>query len=290
MDPRITGPRFKHPQENKIVLENVELSDSMVIQCNASNVYGYVFADFYLKVSAGPPNITTAPENETEAAEGQQVELSCENKGNPKPRLTWYKDNVEITGGEHFRILPNGSLLIKQVVLPDAGLYKCKAENIYNVTEANGTLIVRRKTRIEHFPEDLTVYALTEAQFTCSGSTDPEKISNLKIFWQKDGRPITFYDQRMTTYAGSLVIWEPIVRDSGTYTCIVTNGLENQTASASLLVQDRPEPPTNVRWIFCNKNATILWMPGSYNYAPIKYYVLQYNTSFNPDQWTFGLK
>ncbi|XP_055882047.1 neuroglian-like isoform X3 [Biomphalaria glabrata] len=52
IDPRITGPRFKHPQENKILLENVELSDFMVIQCNASNIHGYVFADFYLKVSS----------------------------------------------------------------------------------------------------------------------------------------------------------------------------------------------------------------------------------------------
>ena len=49
-DPRITGPRFKRPLENKIFLENVEQTDHMVFQCNASNIHGYVFADFYLNV------------------------------------------------------------------------------------------------------------------------------------------------------------------------------------------------------------------------------------------------
>uniref|UniRef100_A0A2C9KWE9 Neuroglian n=1 Tax=Biomphalaria glabrata TaxID=6526 RepID=A0A2C9KWE9_BIOGL len=290
-DPRITGPRFKHPVETKIFLEKVEQTDHMVFQCNASNIHGYVFADVYLNVLSEAPTIITPPEPETETAEGQEVILVCETTGKPDPIITWFKDDVLITGGR-YRILSTGSLVIRAVVLADAGHYKCQAENRYNVTDASGTLVVRRKTRIEQYPFDLEVYAQSEAKFTCSGTTDPEEVENLKILWQKDGKPITAYDQRMTMNRqdNSLTITGTIVRDSGTYTCIATNGLDNHTASATLLVKDKPEPPTNVRWQFCNKNATILWMPGSYNYAPIQYYVLQYNTSFNPDQWTFGLK
>jgi neuronal cell adhesion molecule len=36
--------------ENKIYLTNVQQTDRMVIQCNASNIHGYVFADVYLNV------------------------------------------------------------------------------------------------------------------------------------------------------------------------------------------------------------------------------------------------
>jgi hypothetical protein len=38
------------------------------------------------------------------------------------------------------------------------------------------------------------------------------------------------------------------------------------------------------------KNATVVWMPGSYNNAPVQYYIVQYNTTFAPDTWTFALK
>ncbi|CAL1541881.1 unnamed protein product [Lymnaea stagnalis] len=290
-DPRIRGPRFKRPLENKIFLENVEQTDHMVFQCNASNIHGYVFADFYLNVLSEAPTIIQPPEAIQETAESQSVSLICRTTGKPDPIITWFKDEEQITGGR-YRILPTGDLFIRAVVLADAGIYRCQAQNRFNVTDASGTLVVRRKTRIEQIPYDLEVNAGNDAKFTCSGTTDPEEVENLKILWLKDGKSITANDQRMTTNRqdNSLTISGTIVRDSGTYTCIATNGLDNATSSATLMVKDRPDAPTNVLWEFCNQNATILWMPGSYNNAPIQYYVLQYNTSFNPDQWTFGLK
>lgn len=56
-DARITGSRFKRPMENKIFFEAVQTSDPMVIQCNASNIHGYVFADVYLNVLCKSLNV-----------------------------------------------------------------------------------------------------------------------------------------------------------------------------------------------------------------------------------------
>lgn len=56
-DPRITGSRFKRPMDNKIFFEAVQTSDPMVIQCNASNIHGYVFADVYLNVLCKSLNV-----------------------------------------------------------------------------------------------------------------------------------------------------------------------------------------------------------------------------------------
>lgn len=79
----------------------------------------------------------------------------------------------------------------------------------------------------------------TDAKFTCSGTTDFEEVANLRVYWLKDGKEITTNDQRMTTNVqdNSLTISGTISRDSGLYTCVVTNGLDQETASAILTVK-----------------------------------------------------
>ncbi|GFO23158.1 neuronal cell adhesion molecule, partial [Plakobranchus ocellatus] len=283
--------KFSHPVTGKLFFQKVAKNDYMVIQCNASNIHGYVFSDVYLNILEEAPTIIEPPKALTKSAEGSPVNLTCRTTGKPDPIITWFKDRQQITGGR-YRILPSGSLHIATVVLADAGHFICEARNIFNTTRADGTLVVRRKTRIEKMPKDLEVFANSDAKFTCSGTTDPEEVNNLRIVWLKDGKEITTKDQRMTTNIqdSSLTISGTITRDSGTYTCIATNGLDNSSHSALLTVKDRPKAPTRVKHQFCDTNATITWMPGSYNNAPLQYYVLQYNTSFNPDQWNFGLK
>lgn len=42
--------RLMKPDNHNITILNLRLGDAMVLQCNASNTYGYVYADFYLNV------------------------------------------------------------------------------------------------------------------------------------------------------------------------------------------------------------------------------------------------
>ena len=64
-------------------------------------------------------------------------------------------------------------------------------------------------------------------------------MSKLRVYWLKDGKEITTNDQRMTTNVqdNSLTISGTISRDSGFYTCVVTNGLDEARASAILTVK-----------------------------------------------------
>lgn len=48
--PVIQSGRFIKPDAYNITLVRLNKHDSMVLQCNASNVHGYVFADVYLNV------------------------------------------------------------------------------------------------------------------------------------------------------------------------------------------------------------------------------------------------
>ncbi|XP_041379387.1 neuroglian-like [Gigantopelta aegis] len=290
-DPRIND-RFRKLTDQLVVFDNVNKEDAMVIQCNATNKHGYVWGDFYLNVLSEAPTIITPPQPQVITAEGQSINLTCQTTGKPDPQITWFKEGQQITGGR-YRTMLDGSLHIDKVVLADAAHFVCMAENRYGKEKASGILLVRRKTQIEQKPLDLEVYAGLDAKFTCSGTTDPEEVGNLRILWQKDNKDITANDQRMTTNKqdNSLTISGTIVRDSGTYTCIATNRLDNSTWSAMLTVKDRPGAPTNVRIKKCEAgNATVVWTPGSYNNAPVQYFIVQYNTSMKQDKWVYAVK
>ncbi|XP_062588505.1 neuroglian-like [Saccostrea cucullata] len=50
--PILHSHRFLNPDANNVTFVNVNNHDKMVLQCNASNIHGYVFADFYLNILA----------------------------------------------------------------------------------------------------------------------------------------------------------------------------------------------------------------------------------------------
>ncbi len=41
-------------------------------------------------------------------------------------------------------------------------------------------------------PQDVMLPEGTEAKFTCTATTDPEEIQNLRLYWMKDGTEIDY--------------------------------------------------------------------------------------------------
>ncbi|XP_061175831.1 neuroglian-like [Saccostrea echinata] len=288
--PIFQSDRFLKPDANNLTFMNLNKNDHMVIQCNASNIHGYVFSDVYLNVSEEEPAIIVPPARELKVAEGQNIELTCIARGQPKPRTTWRKEGEQIAGGRH-QIQPNGNLHIESVLFSDAGNYTCHTYNKFNFDEAWGVLIVRAKTRIVKSPKGLDVTAGSDAKFTCSGTTDLAEIKNLKTSWLKNNNPLKANHPRIRQnfQDGSLIINGTIVQDSGTYTCVISNGLDNATVGANLIVKDKPEPPREVFIKVCmNTWAEIGWTKGASNNDPIRYFTIQFNTSFSPDEWFIG--
>ena len=77
-----------------------------------------------------PPHL---PQNLTkykDVIENNPIILACPAAGYPIPLITWYKDDVLITGDQlDFVILEDGSLQLSDSAAQDSGVYRCVAEN-----------------------------------------------------------------------------------------------------------------------------------------------------------------
>ncbi|XP_055880517.1 neuroglian-like isoform X3 [Biomphalaria glabrata] len=271
--------RFHHVMDSPIYFSNVSRSDALVVQCNVTNIHGYLWAEATLNVlAAEAPTILKGP-TELRAAEGHSFLLPCQVTGKPDPTLTWYKESMRITGGRYL-VGQDGSLHVQKSVLSDAGVYRCTASNTYGQVEASGSVIIRRKTLIVLQPMDLEVRSGINAKFTCSGTTDPEEISTMRTIWMKDHEAIQIGTRMfLNKQDNSLTISGTEQRDTGTYTCVITNGLDNDTASARLVVTEYSTALEPNHWVFATQvkqtNATAyIALPAGMD---LKFRVTSYN-------------
>lgn len=268
----------------QITIRNLRKTDTGNYGCNATNAIGYVYKDVYVNVLALPPEIISAPAKQARTVDGKSVTLSCRTFGAPKPIVKWFHDNDELTGGR-YEITTQGDLVINDVKFFDAGDYLCNATNKFGWQSASGSLVVKEHTRITAGPQDYEVEAGDTATFRCNAVYDSDLM--LRIKWLKDGELIDFETEPRFVQSSdqSLTITKTTELDSGRYTCLAESELDFAKASATLTVQDVPNPP-GLRWVDCHaKDATVVWQPMGDNRAPILTYKIQYNTSFTPDTW-----
>ncbi|KAM9301716.1 myosin-binding protein C, cardiac-type [Gastrophryne carolinensis] len=77
---------------------------------------------------------------------GYNATLSCSVRGSPKPRVTWYKNKMDLSGEAKFRSFSKQGVLTLEVRKPspfDGGVYTCKAVNEHGVAETECRLEVR---------------------------------------------------------------------------------------------------------------------------------------------------
>ena len=273
-------------KSNSIMIKNLQLNDTGNYGCNATAQASgrYVYKDVFINVLSLPPSMIEPPPSNLRAVTGSTVELPCKTFGAPKPIVKWFHGTDELTGNR-FNITSDGSLVIKDVKFVDNGNYLCNATNTEGHVTAKGSLIVKEHTHITNGPQPYEVEAGDTATFRCNAVTDTDL--DLTINWLKDGRRIDFDTEPrfIQTNDNSLTITKTSELDSGSYTCQAITVLDQDQASATLIVQDVPNPP-QLRWVTCNKNdADIVWEPRGDNRAPILSYKIQYNTSFIPDTW-----
>jgi Immunoglobulin I-set domain len=136
----------------KISIINASKADSGVYECKVKNKRGSITTTAYLKVVETPKNDYVMPRF-TKAIEEKynyfrdELIMIIWVRGLPLPRLSWYKDGVELTNDDkyEFDCEADGSsrLRIRNPKTSDSGVYMCEAVNLAGYSKLFHTLTYR---------------------------------------------------------------------------------------------------------------------------------------------------
>ncbi|KTG43784.1 hypothetical protein cypCar_00009178, partial [Cyprinus carpio] len=197
-----------------------------------------------------PPSFQVVIGDQT-VIEGQEVTMSVQVSGQPKPMLYWLRDRVTIkTGARHIvheTEEGNFEMIIKSAQKSDSGVYTCKIINEYGTKQCEGKLEVKARPiepglAIIRPVRDVMVKAGETALFECHviGPQDTD------VDWLSDGKLIqpALLDCKMH-FDGKrcrLLLNSVHEDDSGMYTCKLSTAKEELTSSAKLKVVASIEP------------------------------------------------
>ncbi|XP_031420854.1 neuronal cell adhesion molecule isoform X15 [Clupea harengus] len=263
-----------------IMFEDVMTGSSAVYQCNASNEYGYLLANAFVNVLSEPPRMLTPRDKVYQVIMNKPATLDCSSFGSPIPKITWFKDSHPTTlEGDPYVFYDNGTLVIPVAQAMNSGKYTCVALNMLGKSDNQVYLEVKEPTRILKQPEYQKVQRNRDVVFECKVKHDPSL--NPTMIWLKDNGELPD-DERFIVDSDSLTITEVTESDAGTYTCIMNTTLDQDSASANLMVVEQPDPPIDLELTDQKpRSVQLTWTPGNDHNSPIKSFLIQYEDSLH---------
>lgn len=160
------------------------------------------------------------------------VIIDCEVKSNPQQYvLEWFKDKYLLSNTNKYQILPNNSLLIRNVQKSDKGNYYCTCNNTIKKTVSS---LVKLEIVESKKVELTSVYASSFSAFKlpCKALdlphlNDKKQIDTNEIRWFRlnSKLPVKRYSIDSN---GSLSLHNLRLSDSGMYLCKVSDQLQHQ--------------------------------------------------------------
>ena len=69
-----------------------------------------------------------------------EVILNCNASGYPKPAVMWFHNSTIVQANSRVLVLSNGSLVLREAVASDVGIYVCVASSDSDIVAINVTL------------------------------------------------------------------------------------------------------------------------------------------------------
>uniref|UniRef100_A0A8C1R1Z1 Sidekick cell adhesion molecule 1b n=1 Tax=Cyprinus carpio TaxID=7962 RepID=A0A8C1R1Z1_CYPCA len=227
----------------RLVISNPTSADMGLYVCEAAlrnSSQKSTEAKAYLSVLE-PPYFMAKPKRSVITEVEKTVELHCQAKGVPTPKLEWFKDAVTLSTLNNPRYKLTSSSMVLQVrrIQPDdAGIFQCFAENMAGEIQAHTNLVVTSVSpSFTTPPSDITVTDGTSAVFICETSGAPKPA----IVWRKGSQVLASGSVQMPRFtlleSGGLQILPIMPSDAGNYTCLASNseGLVNATIALTVL-------------------------------------------------------
>ncbi|XP_059838620.1 inactive tyrosine-protein kinase 7-like isoform X2 [Hypanus sabinus] len=168
--------------------------------------------------------------------EGMPGFLPCSTRATPAPIITWFRNNVDISGDSRFEQLANGTLRINNVEVYDGTLYKCQSSTPAGYIEGYARVQVLEKLKFTPTPQQHQCMELNKDMTIQCSATGREKPA---IRWSKsDGSHISPHIRQK---AGLLHFTNVTKDDAGQYTCIASNSQGEIKASVRLIVAVLPK-------------------------------------------------
>uniref|UniRef100_A0A1A8NYH0 Neural cell adhesion molecule L1-like protein n=1 Tax=Nothobranchius rachovii TaxID=451742 RepID=A0A1A8NYH0_9TELE len=275
--------------DDTIIIRNAKASDSAVYQCEASNRHGSLLSNANIMIRNLPPMILTKDGEGYFAVESRGVTLHCNAFSSPPSTITWSKeDSSETVEGSRFKIHDNGSLEISRAEKSDAGQYTCLAKNTEGSSNIDAMLYVKDATRIVVTPEDQQILKGSEAQLSCLAEYDESFSHDFELVWEKDDIELSFNDTVNLRYFvedSVLHIVNVSHGDQGVYRCVARTPVDQDEASALLMVLDVPDAPENlVLSEHRGRSVKLTWIPGDDHNSSITDFIIEYEEN----KWEMG--
>ncbi|XP_075689887.1 neural cell adhesion molecule L1-like protein [Rhinoderma darwinii] len=270
------------PHNHKMIggimfIHSLQLSDSAVYQCEASNKHGTILTSANIDVLDIVPLIFTHKNKTYREVWGQNVSLLCDSFAFPVADKTWFHGRrIVQPKGDHYMIDKAGTLHIRELEAEDSGLYTCEVSNTKGSTSVAANLILREPTKGYVSPENPWVRRWHSITLTCHVQCDPHLCSSVRITWMKDEQEIRKNNKRIQVHSNTLSINDINWQDGGTYKCIGSTLLDSMEAESHLTVRDVAMPPENVQLLEKQDRSVVLsWSPGDSHNSPISEFIIQ---------------
>ncbi|KAM4586072.1 matrix-remodeling-associated protein 5 [Fundulus diaphanus] len=243
-----------------LLLQQMGRKDEGDYTCHATNKLGKDERKLSVKVGPNAPQIGLKSQSLVKVKLGESAKLSCRATGEPEQRITWISPQTEFIPllSDKYRVIEDGTLILKKVTLADEGKYTCVARN--SAGEDIKNMIVEAELQepfIDAMKEKTTTRLLAVSYQTALLDCRVEGKPKPKLWW------LTPYGHSLTTpylggrfqvhQNGSLELRGVRKTDAGRYKCFAKNHLGEVSLSVELDVASLAEKP-----IFANPNIEIL--------------------------------
>lgn len=271
-------------------------NDSGFYECHAFTNNKRIESKAYLNIQYGPEiKAFQSPYYVVESSE--TVVIDCVVDSNPSIiALEWFKDKYLLSNTNKYEILPNNSLLIRNVQKADRGNYYCSCNNTVRTSVSH---VINLEIINDKAVKSTDLFVNDYSQFKLPCTRYAGRLSS-EIEWFKINGQIDKSRVKIDSRDGSLIISHLELTDIGTYFCKLSNNkiqrddLENavklnidtsdgkfqttktQVVTTRAFATELPNAPLNIVTREKSSGVLIEWSHPKSTSAEIQHYQIYY--------------